>query len=666
MILDELVLHDFGVYGGRQTLVLTPAGPDRPVILVGGLNGGGKTTLLEALQLCLYGAAAPAANRTPGGYVEHLRRRIHRGSGAREAGLELAFRHTSEGVERSWRVVRSWRAVGTTCRETLEVLRDGVLDRLATENWAEQVEEFMPARIASIFLFDGEKVEAYADPEEAPALVASAVQNLLGLDVVERLSADLAMLERRRRAERGGADQAISASAEVGDVIEELRSRRLERQREVASLNDAVDRAARDFRQADERFRREGGGLYERRAAIEADAASAARARDDAERVAREVAGGSAPLLMVADLLEAATRRDRDERAAAASARMVDALDDEHAAMLALAPIARLGAAVRRQIEEALAARRSTHAERASAPTHLDLDDDARLLIDGLASGGLADVRAGVADAVGAAVAARARLGDAADALDAVPAGEAVEGLQDVRASLADLVGRLEAERTAAAAALEGLDREIEVQREREARLAEHEAAERHRGEDAERQLLHSTRVRGTLHRFREAVVRRHVGNIERLVLESFRALVRKPDLVSGLRIDPATFALTLVSGDGAELGPGQLSAGERQLLAVALLWGMARASGRPLPTIIDTPLGRLDSEHRTRLVERYFPHASHQVVLLSTDEEISGGYHDALRPFIGRSYHLAFDADARRTVIEEGYLADGGMRRVA
>jgi DNA sulfur modification protein DndD len=165
---------------------------------------------------------------------------------------------------------------------------------------------------------------------------------------------------------------------------------------------------------------------------------------------------------------------------------------------------------------------------------------------------------------------------------------------------------------------------------------------------------------------FREAVVARHVERIERLVLESFRSLVRKPDLIAALRIDPLTFSLAITGGDGGELRPDQLSAGERQLLAVALLWGMARASGRPLPTVIDTPLGRLDSEHRSRLVERYFPHASHQVILLSTDEEISGGYHAALKPWIGRSYHLAFDPVAGRTVIQDGYLADGGLRHVA
>jgi DNA sulfur modification protein DndD len=58
--------------------------------------------------------------------------------------------------------------------------------------------------------------------------------------------------------------------------------------------------------------------------------------------------------------------------------------------------------------------------------------------------------------------------------------------------------------------------------------------------------------------------------------------------------------------------------------------------------------------------VKRYFPHASHQVLLLSTDEEIAGRYYEALRPSIDRTYRLRFDEAERRTVIEPGYLPEG------
>ena len=116
---------------------------------------------------------------------------------------------------------------------------------------------------------------------------------------------------------------------------------------------------------------------------------------------------------------------------------------------------------------------------------------------------------------------------------------------------------------------------------------------------------------------------RRHLDRISALVLDSLRNLMRKENLITEIAIDPVTYAVELRGSSGQPLTAEQLSVGERQLLAVALLWGLARASGQPLPVVIDTPLGRLDSSHRHHLLDRYFPHASHQVVLLSTDTEI-------------------------------------------
>ncbi len=666
MILDELVLHDFGVYGGRQSLTLTPVSSERPIVLVGGLNGGGKTTILEALQLCLFGSSAPAATRSAGGYEEHLRRRIHRGADVREAGVELSFRHTSNGVEHGYRVVRSW-AIGRggACRETLEVLRDGQLDRLATENWSEQVEEFMPARIASLFLFDGEKVEGYADPGEAPALIATAVHNLLGLDIVERLSTDLSALERRKRVD-AAPTQTASPGDEARSALEARRDDRLRHQRELASCNDAMDRADRDLRAADERFRREGGDLYEQRAALEGGAITAERHRVDEERQLRDVAAGSAPFLMVSDLLSAVARRDAEERQTVQAAELAQVLHEEHAAVLELPHLTALPAAARAEIEIALAHRRDGLAATGGRDVHLHLSADGRSTLLGLVGEGIDQLRSEVEEAVIRTQAAVETDIAATSALAAIPSAGAIEELSVERSRLQAEVARLESARTAAETALADADRDIAQLREREARYAEAEALERFRGEDADRVMVHSARVRTTLLRFREAVIGRHVSRIERLVLESFQRLVRKPDLIMGLAIDPVTFALTLTGGDGHPMVPGQLSAGERQLLAVAILWGLAKASGRPLPTVIDTPLGRLDSHHRSRLIERYFPHASHQVILLSTDEEIAGGYHDALRPWIGRSYRLDFDEARRRTVISDGYLDQAETRDVA
>src|SRR5206468_1340106 len=119
------------------------------------------------------------------------------------------------------------------------------------------------------------------------------------------------------------------------------------------------------------------------------------------------------------------------------------------------------------------------------------------------------------------------------------------------------------------------------------------------------------------------------------------RTLSRKNDLVHGLTINPRTFEVTLFDIGAQPIPKASLSAGEKQIYALSLLWALAKVSGRALPVIIDTPLGRLDSVHRQYLLERYFPVASHQVIILSTDTEVDRTYFEMLKPYTSHSVHL-------------------------
>jgi len=177
--------------------------------------------------------------------------------------------------------------------------------------------------------------------------------------------------------------------------------------------------------------------------------------------------------------------------------------------------------------------------------------------------------------------------------------------------------------------------------------------------DDASRKIKFAAKVRETMRQFRIRVLERKIKQIEGLILESFQQLLRKKELVTSIKIDPETYRMTLFGGNGQELHADRLSAGERQLLAVSTLWGLARASGRPLPTIIDTPLGRLDSLHRANLVENYFPYASHQVIILSTDEEIGGKHLATLRPRISRTFELSYSQKTRSTEVVPGYFTN-------
>lgn len=655
MILDEITLHDFGTYGGRQTITLTPESPERPIILFGGLNGGGKTTLLDALQLCFFGNVAQCAGRADLSYDEYLRRSVHRGAVSPEAGIEVSFRHTVDGAEQTWRLSRSWTA-NETVKERFQVFRDEIFDKAASDHWSTQVEEFIPARIAPLFLFDGEKVERYADLEEAPVLVRTAIQNLLGLDIVERLGADLLSVERKRKS-----DLAAPAEAEELGVLREdiqsLVTRRARLLRERASgLND-LDQAKRKSVDLDQRYEREGGALFEDRGRLEAELAVTSRGKDAVERSLRELAGGALPLALVSDLVHQVATQAKIEEERARSAQTADILAAEHQEILKLQGILGLSSETRQEISSHLQRRLDTYRSKADGPRYLDLDSTTSAMAETIAASGLLDVQAQAKELLSQQKHLVTNSEQLKGSLAAVPSQASVADLISQREAAKDAVRLSEFEHKKLDEEIARLERELDTARSKEARLLENVARQKFEQEDVSRLLAHSSRVRTTLEQFRTAVIARHVSRIERYVFESFQQLARKATLLTGLSIDPATFHLSLRGGDGQALTAERLSAGERQLLAIAILWGLARASGRPLPTVIDTPLGRLDSEHRSRLVSRYFPYASHQVMLLSTDKELSGPDYHALLPYVGRSYHLRFNEREGRTVVESGYF---------
>ena len=99
-----------------------------------------------------------------------------------------------------------------------------------------------------------------------------------------------------------------------------------------------------------------------------------------------------------------------------------------------------------------------------------------------------------------------------------------------------------------------------------------------------------------------------------------------------------------------------RLSAGEKQLMVVSLLWALAICSRRKLPVIIDTPLSRLDSKHRMALLQTYVPNASDQTIVLSTDSEIYGKYYKAIKENVGNEYTLDYDDEKKCTTIQTGY----------
>jgi DNA sulfur modification protein DndD len=115
--------------------------------------------------------------------------------------------------------------------------------------------------------------------------------------------------------------------------------------------------------------------------------------------------------------------------------------------------------------------------------------------------------------------------------------------------------------------------------------------------------------------------------------------------------------SLTLLNSKNKVVNPARLSAGERQILAVSILWAISKSVEHSLPIIIDTPLGRLDSEHRGNVIFDYFPKASDQVILLSTDEEITSKHSKELENVISHQFMVEADEKKGTSIFRAGYF---------
>ncbi|MGW6836051.1 DNA sulfur modification protein DndD [Streptomyces sp. NPDC054949] len=674
MLLRKITLEEFGAYRGKQSLDLTVK-KNKPIILIGGLNGCGKTTLLDAIQLVLYGPRARCSGRGSKSYETFLRESINRQHDpTRGSSITLEFTVTVDATEHYYKVDRSWHTSGKTLKEFLNVQVDenygdkGRATRRAqpevkyspylSQGWADHVEDLLPLEVASLSFFDGEKIESLADPERAAAVIESAVHSLLGVSTVEQLRTDLLALQRRQK-----------LSAEEQHLMDNIHAQ----EEDLASVQEALDIAvqeradgAKTLRKAEDvlgtredKFKKEGGGLFERRVELDAEHKRAAGQLADLRSSLIQLAAGPLPFLLMGTQLKELRKQAKQEHSAAEAGQVLDVLTERDEWLLKLLP-----ESARDEVMEKLDQDRAKRSKSTALKINLGLPHDAQAQISVLDEGLVRD-KARAAELLKQLGAASEEVDQLDRQLAGVPEQSKVEALQDARDEQVQKVSQIRA------GMARNDQRILELKRRRENATAALERAHKSfiqtkvKAEEVERIIKYSEKARSTLERFGEALLQRHINRLEVAVLQSFKELMRKQGLVHDLRIDTDKFTLTLSDGEGESLDPGRLSAGERQLLAVSLLWGLMKVAGNRLPSVIDTPLGRLDSRHREHLVDRYFPYASEQVLLLSTDEEIDEYLLDRLKKSVARTYTLVHDDTNFTTSVVEGYWWNVGAQNV-
>lgn len=133
--------------------------------------------------------------------------------------------------------------------------------------------------------------------------------------------------------------------------------------------------------------------------------------------------------------------------------------------------------------------------------------------------------------------------------------------------------------------------------------------------------------------------------------------LFRKEDEFGKIEFDIDTYTIRLFNDKMQEISIQDRSAGEMQMISSSLIWALTKVSDLSLPIVVDTPLGRLDSEHRNHLIKHYYKEISEQVIILSTDTEITDEYIELMNENSYKQFLLDYDEENKYTRIRNGYF---------
>jgi DNA sulfur modification protein DndD len=663
IILTELILHNFGPYQGQHTINLTPNN-EQPIILFGGMNGDGKTTLMDAIRLALYGQRAHCSTRNNLSYSDFLSQCVNRQTDDEPTRIELAFQQTLNNAPQptEFRIHRTWNRHPKNGRDTLEIHKDGIPDSALTKAWDERIEDLLPLGISNLFLFDGEQVKELAEQDKLPPLVIGAMRSLLGLELPDRLSTDLdVLISRKRKASANHQDR--QKLEEIETRLESLNQEKRTAKQKLAAIQPRLEAAQDKLNQAEEAFLTKGGKIAAEQTQHETQLQRLQEEAETHRQALRDLAAEILPLAMIQPLLQQAQSQAQQEVQHQQQQAARDLILTRDRRLLEYLPTLKLKPTQIKQIQAFLA-------DEQQALTQSQIDAWLGANADCVQQ--LASVLTyGLPNPIQQAKERVQQLQDCQTEIDATECYLATAASPEAYARLKQQFQQAQTEVVRLSTDCEQAHRELEQIKQAIARtkqeLVEYSAVAIEQ-QTTQHILKAAAKAQNTLKEFKKRLKLRKLNQLETLVTECFLYLLHKPNLVHRIQIDTETFCLSLFDDEGQPLPKHRLSAGEKQLLAISLLWGLARASGRQLPVAIDTPLGRLDSSHRSNLVDRYFPQASHQVILLSTDTEIreeevkrlrdNGAMSSAgTRSVIAREYLLEYDTEQRFTHIKPGYF---------
>jgi DNA sulfur modification protein DndD len=653
MIFENLLINNFGVYSGKQNFDLSTK-EKKPVILIGALNGSGKTTFLQAIDFVLYGKFSNFFYSQKLSYENFLKKNINKNNYDEGAQVELVFFRKYKGKNEKFKISRNWKAIGKKIKEEFFVFIDDVYDEDITKDWDNFVDQILPSRVASLFFFDGEKIEQLADLEQSKGVLKKAINSLLGLEIVDQLNIDVDEFQKRSVLQLKTNEEKKNIN-KLKKEVDGFEDRIREIDESIVKVEDELAKKASDIRELNVVLSQKGISYYEKKQEYEKELQVIDEKRTEISDELVKLASGDLPLLVVKKELAAMVDQSKslleNQNKTDSQKKNNDLIESISSFVLKNSKDDKFT----KNFEKFVSDKKiidTAILDNENLLPNLNYQD-----LNSLLNHNLDTAEKDIKKKINTINKLEEEYEKISQLINKIPTDDEIkpliDKLEEYQKDEAKLITKkniLDEQRGQINGPLIKIN--IELKKEYEKKTTQDLV-----NLDKKRFVDYSVRIKDVLSTFHVKALDFHIKRLEKLILECFKSLHRKKDFIKSIKIDTSTFNLQVFEAKNVQVDTDILSAGERQLLAVAILWGLAKASSSAAPTVIDTPLGRLDSEHRLNLVEQYFPTASKQVILLSTDEEINKKYHKYIKPYLARSYKIEYDEKINGSKSTLGYF---------
>lgn len=648
MIINKLQLHNFGVYASDNTFVFNS---EKPVVLIGGMNGRGKTTFLEAILLALYGKNSFAVQESiHGAYGKYLKAHTNIADGTNESFVELEFSIEEDGKNNIYTVNRSWNTNVKNIKDKVTVKKNGNDDSFLAKNWTMFVESILPSALANFYFFDGEKIAELAESDTSMQMKSS-IKALLGINVIDLLENDITRIIKKMDTEQTDGynssyiEELRRIKDEKADILKQIDDDIVELEKKLSRTNKKIDKKTEEFNAKGGQIASQSQELFSERIKLNSEI-------NKIQETYLELAAGELPLLMVEDLLSSIKGKaetERENKSMSVAVRKINQMFKEYSykTQQSSDEISQFIKYLKKQ------------AKKKQTKSVFDLSENGYIQLSMLLSNQLENTQNSYNFSKVNEQKIQKRINEIDNYLS-------VDIDEKAIARLYKRIGELQNER---------MDIEIQIEAKKKQRVTangecqkattefnrcvDKAIASMERGDDVQRIHRYALKAQQLAARYKIELQRSKISNLADTMTKCYKKILGKKNLIDRIEMDAETLDYHYIDVNGNEVMKSGLSAGEKQLMVIAMLWALAECSNKMLPVIIDTPLARLDSLHRKALIERYFPNASSQTVILSTDSEIDSNYYNIIKPFVSNEFTLVYDENEKRSYVRTGYFEE-------